>query len=462
LDLIGVRSFPFLTRLNYCREFKQLIPWSVMAGLVEGQFASVIVSKTFGGSELMISIATATPVAALMFSLVWGMLCIGRRKIPLAMIFASGATLCAGLTAAIPQTRAGAIWFIAQMAAAQILLAGVITVRTAFWKSNFPQAVRGQITARLQVIRFIVSVGSVLTASALCDLDPGSYRFFYPVAAVFGVIGIWLFGGIRIRGEKKELRGMAPPTGGNGTWSGMIEPVNVTALLSPKHVFSSAYQVLRADVRFRRYCVAQLLTGISNLMTFSIIVAVVTRDLQLAARSEFWVSTILIQVLPRLVMLGTLSRWGRLFDRIGVIRFRVLNVGCWTVSLVFGMVATVTTVSSPQLGGTAFLLALSFFTLRAIFQGFGYGGAALAWQLGHLHFAKSDQAEVYMGIHVFLTGLRGLIAPLGGMWLWQTFIRVGWPAWLVWGIAIVLSLCSMVLFARLARSEARDEQVNAD
>lgn len=455
MDLLDVRSLPFLTRRNYVQEFKQIIPWSVLAGLLEGQFASVIISKTFDGSELMIAIASATPVAALMSSLVWGMLCIGRPKIRLAVLFSAGATICAGTVGAIPQSPRGAIWFICQMAAAQVLLAGVVTVRTAFWKSNFPREVRGRITARLQAARFVISVATVLAASALCDRDSSSYRFIYPVAAVCGTVGIWLFGGIRIRGERGELRRTGKTARENGSWSGMVEPFNITALLSPKHVLRNMVGVLRADERFRRYCVAQLMTGISNLMTISVIVLVVTRDLDLGARSEFWISTVLIMALPRLVMLGTLSRWGRLFDRIGVVRFRVINVQLWTLSLCCGMLATIITVGSSKFGGTTFLVAIGFFALRGIFQGMGYGGAALAWQLGHLHFAKPDQAEVYMGIHVFLTGLRGLVAPLSGMWLWQGCIRWSFPVWIPWSVAIALSLLSLVLFAALANDESQ-------
>ena len=54
-----------------------------------------------------------------------------------------------------------------------------------------------------------------------------------------------------------------------------------------------------------------------------------------------------------------------------------------------------------------------------------------------------------MGIHVSLTGLRGLIAPLLGMWLWG---RVGW---LVWMMAIAMMLVSLWMFASMAREEAR-------
>ena len=313
MDLLRVRSLPFLARRNYFYEFQQLLPWSVLAGLVEGQFASVVVSKTFQGSELLIAIASATPLAAMLSSLVWGMLCIGRPKIRLAVLFSSGVALCAGTTGAIPTSPTGAIWFISQMAAAQVLLTGMITVRSAFWKSNYPRAFRGQVAARLQTVRFFVAVSAVLIAAALCDLDPASYRFIYPGAAIIGAVGIWLLRRIHIRGERRELRHINKKVLDDDTRPVPVEPFAVTALLSPGHVLAQMYKVLKDDRRFLKYCFAQLLIGLANLMTSAIIVVVVTRDLRLGARSEFWISTVLIMALPHLVMLGSFRRWGGLF-----------------------------------------------------------------------------------------------------------------------------------------------------
>ena len=87
LDILGTRKLPFLTRRNYLYEFRHLLCWSILAGLVEGQFASVLVSKTFHGSPLLIAIASATPFAAYVFSLAWGMLCVGRPKVGLSVRF---------------------------------------------------------------------------------------------------------------------------------------------------------------------------------------------------------------------------------------------------------------------------------------------------------------------------------------------------------------------------------------
>ncbi|MDO8630716.1 MAG: hypothetical protein Q7R41_09500 [Phycisphaerales bacterium] len=444
MDVLGVRKLPFITRRNFVYEFVHLLPWSVLAGLVEGQFAGVVVSKTFHGSSLLIAIAAAMPYAAYVTSLFWGMLCVGRPKVRLSVLCGAGTALCAGVVGAIPQSNFGAIWFVAQIAAAQIFLAGVVTVRAAIWKSNYPPAVRGQIAARLQRIRSVVSIFAVQAASASCDQHPSAYRFVYPAAAVLGLVGVALLTRVRIRRERAELRAPAAYEAGDPR-SGMVEPFSMTALLSPGHAFGQMWRVLRDDRRFARYCVAQSLHGAANLMTIAIIVEVISRDLALGEQWGFWISSGLITALPVLSLLGSLERWGAMFDSLGVLRFRVVNVICWTVSLALGLAGTTLTTAGAEGDPTYLVAAVAMFGLRGVVNGVAQGGGALAWNLGHLHFATAENAEVYMGVHVFLAGVRGLIAPLGGMWLWT--VIGGW----VWLIAIGLALGSLSMYSELAK-----------
>jgi len=448
LDIFGVRSLPFSTRRNYYYEFKHLLPWSVLAGLVEGQFASVVVSKTFQGSDFLIAVATATPFAAYIFSLLWGMLCVGRAKVRLAVLFGAGTALCAGLAGAVPAEPRGVLWFMASIAAAQVLLAGVVTVRSAIWRANYPHSVRGQIAARLQAVRSIISVVTVQAAAAWCDQHPDAYRFVFPIAAVCGAVGVVVLTRLHIRGERGELR-RATRTLDGDLREGTFEPYNLTALLSPGHIFRETSRILRKDWRFRRYCVGQFLQGAANLMTISVVVAIVSRDLQLPDDRGFWISSGLIVALPVLSLLASIRRWGRLFDSLGVLRFRVVNVMCWAASLFFGLLATLVTVYASAIGATFFPLAILLFALRGILHGVSQGGGTLAWNLGHLHFARPEEAEMYMGIHVFLAGVRGLIAPLGGMWLWANF---GWGVWI---IALALNFTGLFFYHSLARHEAR-------
>ena len=46
-------------------------------------------------------------------------------------------------------------------------------------------------------------------------------------------------------------------------------------------------------------------------------------------------------------------------------------------------------------------------------------GGRLGWNLGHNDFASDGRSTLYMSIHVTLTGIRGLIAPLVGVGLYQ-------------------------------------------
>ncbi len=456
MDVLGVRSLPFLSRRNYYYELKHLLFWSALAGLVEGQFASIIVAKTFDGGKLLITIATATPAASLIFSLFWGMLCVGRPKVRLLTFFASGTVLVTGLIGLIPPTATGAVLFLVQMAAAQILLAGVVTVRTALWKSNYPHVVRGRITARLHAVRFVVSIMTVLIAARMCDRDPTSYRYIFPIAAAVGAISILIAQRIRIRGEESELRRRPLQGRAIDLQADPVERLSLAAVFSPGRVFGRMVEVFRRDRRFARYCIAQAFTGVANFMTIPVVVAIVTQVLDLGFAWGFWISAALIQVIPQLFRLGSLHRWARLFDRVGVVRLRVLNVACWLAAMVFGLLATLVVVGAERNSPICLPIAVALFALRGLGSGLALGGGALAWNLGHLHFARSEEAEVYMGIHVFLTGVRGLIGPAIGMVLWSF---VGW--W-VWVGAIALTLCSLHMYRAMAREEALATSASAE
>lgn len=436
-----------MARRNYLLEMRHLLPWSILVGLVEGQFASIVVAKTFAGSKLLITIASTTPTAAYLFSLFWGMLCVGRPKLRLLMILGAGVALVAGAAGAIPPTPAGAVWFIVQMAGAQALQAGVVTVRSALWRSNYPKQARGLITGRLEALRFVLALVTVLAAAYLCDRDPFSYRFLYPLAGTLGVIGIALVAPMRVRGERRELRRFDSVGGDATADDAHMEPFSVTALLTPGHSFRRMVDVLQRDRRFARYCVAQSFTGVANLMTVPVVVAVVAQNLDFGDTWGFWISTALIQAIPHLCRVGSIGRSARYFDRVGVLKLRVFNVACWCASLAFGLLATVAAVESTWLGASYLTVSVTFFAARGVLAGIAFGGGAIAWNIGHLHFAKSTDAEVYMGIHVFLTGVRGLFAPALGMWLFAQ------TSWFVWVFAIVSAVCSLTLYAKLASEE---------
>jgi hypothetical protein len=381
-------------------------------------------------------------------SLLWGALCVGRRKIALMTLCTSGVAMALASVAATPDNPAGGWCFVIQMAAAQFFSTGVITIRTALWKSNYPVHVRGQVIARFQMIRAVTGMAAVLGAARIFDVWPDGYRFVYPGIAAVGIIATILLRRIRVRGEVREITRIRAAVDTAG-----VRAVSPWEVLKPHVLVREAVHIFRNDPRFTHYCAALMSAGIGNLLVRAVVIKIIC-DLMLAdlgvGLRAYATSVILLDVLPKVVMLGSLGRLGRWFDRIGVVRFRVTNGIFWLTSIVTGTLGTIVVVHADYFGGQALFWAILLFAVRSIAMGVAYAGGSLAYNLGHLHFAEPDRAEIYMGIHVTLSGLRGLTMPGIGLLLWAW---IGWPVWL---IATVFSAAGILGYAALARREMQE------
>ncbi len=444
MDLFGLGRVPYLSRRNYYYEFCHLWGWGLLAGVVEGNLASIVVVKTFNGGDFLVATASATPMGALLFSAVWGLLCVGRPKLRLATMFGAGTALMVATVGLTPHSRWGGVLFVVQMALAQLFLSGVVTLRAAMWKHNYPPDKRGVITARLQALRMMTALTSVWAASVLFDYKPESYRWVYPAIAGFGAVGLVVLQRLHVRRERSELRSAYIMNG-----SGEVSTIryDLRALVSPRQVTNRMWELLRTDRRYTRFLGAQMLLGVGTQMVLPVLV--ITLD---KAFALYWINTMIMEVLPKLLSFGSLRRWGCYFDRVNVSRFRVLIGLCAVVAVCLGLAGTLTIELGWWRESFGAVVALGLFAGRSVMLGLQHGGGTLAWNLGHLHFAKREDAELYLGVHVSLTGVRGLIAPFVGVAL------AGVMGWGVWCVACALCGLSVIGFYRLAREDSPERR----
>ncbi|MFO0973634.1 MAG: hypothetical protein U1A27_09375 [Phycisphaerae bacterium] len=447
-NLFSALHVPPRARRNYLVEIRHMLLWGVFAGLIEGGVSAVIVSKTFHGSDWLIALVQATPALANLTSLVWGVLLVGRPKLPILMALGVACTAVTLTVALTPVTGAGAWLFAAQIALSRVFMAGVVESRASLWKINYPRSHRGRVAANLQVVRTLGSIPLVLGAGALFDLNPLAYHWFYPLVAVIGAAGLVVARQQRIRDPRFPRRGRPTTT---LPADGIIQPLPLLAVFQPWHVFARLRGALRENPRFARYCQAQMCIGSANLMVMPVHTVVLTKVLALS----YSASNSLLEIIPRAMMLLSLPAWARLFDRVGVLRFRVVNSACWSGSVVVCGGAVLA--AGLARGHDAFYVAaLGAYALGRVIDGMAQSGGAIAWNIGHLHFAEDDKAELYMGVHVSLTGLRGLTMPFIGMGLYK-FVGAG-----VFIASAALSLVGGWLFSKLAveeRSASRSESV---
>jgi predicted MFS family arabinose efflux permease len=79
-----------------------------------------------------------------------------------------------------------------------------------------------------------------------------------------------------------------------------------------------------------------------------------------------------------------------------------------------------------------------FLIIAMVFHGIFAATMSLLWYIGSAYFCKADEADIYQSIHLSLTGVRGLFAPIIGIF----FYKIG-------GFAFTFALGAISLIAAI-------------
>jgi MFS family permease len=235
------------------------------------------------------------------------------------------------------------------------------------YSENYRAERRGDLFSRNIVVRILTGVAFAWIAGQIFDANPANFRWIlatYAVALAVNAWCVWQLPGVPLAnsGGRNPLR---------------------------------AFRWVRQDRLFRLTLISWMLMGMGNLIMFPLRVEYLANErygLHLAA-PEIALFTAIIPNAARLVFTRI---WGKLFDRMNFFILRILL-------------------------NTGFMLGiLSFFTgagtiglwAGALLFGIANAGADLAWSLWVTKVAPPERVTDYMAVHTFLTGVRGLIAPL--------------------------------------------------
>ncbi len=423
------RDLPAMARPSFRTEWSYYLLLGCAVGAIEGNLVALIAKKTFGAPDWLTGLIWGIPISANLLNLGWGVLLRGRRIVPAMMAL----TLALGLLVAsigLSDPAYGswvAVLFAIQVACVHLMMSGLLTLRVAVWRANYPAEVRARITSRLQTLRMLMLAVATTVIAWVFDHDPGAYRYLYPGLGLLSLLALLPAARLRIRREGSELRALAALREGEPS-GGLLAGVR------------ESLGILRRDRTFARYMGAQFMMGSANFLTDPVLLTILIGTLQFSYSG----TTRLMFVLPTVVILVSIHMWAGYFDRVGVVRFRVLNSALWIASYLCTFVAVllIGDGANPWVAAVLGLLIVA-----RLINGFCKGGGNLAWSLGHLHFASPHQASLYMGVHVALTGLRGLIMPLLGVWLYG---RLGTP---YFALPLGLSLAAFTVFRSLDRAE---------
>lgn len=373
------------------RELRANAAMAVTLGALEGGLMGIIVKTQFDAVaapsrvNLAVALVAGAPSFANLISLWISGLAEGHSKVRWVAALMAASSLVLILMALVPASLSGLLLLTAGMIAARLCWAGALTLRAAVWRANFPRHVRGRITGWISIIQSLIIASSALAIGAWMNYWPEAWRLAFPLAGLFGLAAALHYLRSPIRQGRRLLR----------------EELAARARRSGGHL-SAALQVLARDRDFRRYMLTMFLFGSGNLMVVALLVVVLNEQFQMPRFEQVLVAS----ALPLLTLPLFTPLWARRFDAMHIFDFRARQAWVYVAAMLLFMLAS--------LSGQHVL-----FWAGAIALGAAMAGGNIGWNLGHHDFASDGQSTLYMGIHVSLTGLRGLLAPVVGMGLYQ-------------------------------------------
>jgi len=422
-------ALPWVARTLMPREVRANGAMAVALGALEGGLVGVVVKTQFAAVteaawvNLAVALVAGAPAFANVVSLWISGLAEGQNKPAWVAAMMAVTSVFLMLMALAPTSPAGLVLITLAMICARLSWAGVITLRAAIWRANFPRQVRARITGWITIIYSLTIAATAAIIGLLMSWWPEIWRLAFPAAGLAGLVAAWRYLATRVRqGRRLQSEELAQRHRRRG---GQLR---------------AALEILRDDRWYRRYMLTMFAFGSGNLMVIALLVVLLNEQFGFARFEQVLITT----ALPLVTLSIFTPIWARRLDAVHILDYRARQAWMFVLTMLLFMAASVTG------------LELMFW-IGALSLGASFAGGKLGWNLGHNDFASDDKSTLYMGIHVTLTGVRGLLAPLLGVIVYQLLESTGpGTGRYVLLFPFMLTLGGAVTFVVLARLRRRE------
>ncbi|MBN2583468.1 MAG: hypothetical protein JXL80_10395 [Planctomycetes bacterium] len=379
-------------------------------GLAFLALTTAVLRKSLGAPDWLLALAVALPMVNQLLSPAWSGAGHLRRKVP---FFRLGAYLTAGfiaLSAASspllvrlmgPKASSPGLFGASPEALSFMLLttlawfaaSGFNVLVTSVYRCNYPVLTRARVVSRINVFKFLaalpVAVGVALLLEQASASGDRSFVWLLVVGSAALVAAALIYNRQIVVGEE------AYPAGWNAR--------ELLRQLVPQNLFG----LLARNPHFLRYQIWQTFHGAGNIICLpAMTMVMVDKDKWNMGYAEYLVIT---TVIPGVAQIFSSVLWAPLIDRFSPSKARTYNTPFWVLGwLFFGYGAMTGTTWTAYASRAAAGIAMS--------------GAGLIWALGSLHYSRREDPSQLVAAHSFLTGIRGLLFPLVGGWL---YVHVG-------------------------------------
>ncbi len=267
-------------------------------------------------------------------------------------------------------------------------------------------------------INKIMMLLSTFSFGLILDMNYFSFIYFYPVISIFGAFSIYIL--TMIKDESEPIVENKKPL--------------FTAV---KDSFINSLKILRQNKPYRDFEIGFGLYGWAWLSTVAVITIFFDSELELNFSSIAFYKNAY-----NIIAIVSLPFFGKLIGKIDPRKFAAYTFAAMFFHLLFlGLTQYIP--NNYQLWGLKI-----YYSLIASYLSYGLFAAmmALLWYIGSAYFCKKDEVSSYQSIHLTLTGVRGILAPLIGVFIYELIGFTG-----VFILALLSLLIAIVVMIKSTR-----------
>lgn len=262
-----------------------------------------------------------------------------------------------------------------------------------FLKANYRHANFGRLYGYATSANKVTMLIVTFFYGFLLDIDKYAYTYILPVAALLNILAIFLLSRIPYTPKKP----LAP---------------SVRFLKGVRRSALRMFNIVRYNKPYRHFELSFMLYGFAFMMTVTVIYIYFEHELQMNYSTMAFYRNAY-----NILAIAFLPFFGKLLGNVDPRRFALITYSSLLLFLISMALSQVFDNYVTVWGVQIYFILLLYILFRGMFA----GSMPLLWNIGSAYFCESDDADIYQSVHLSLTGLRSLAAPLLGVYFYQEY-----------------------------------------
>ena len=296
---------------------------------------------------------------------------------------------------------------------------------TLFLKSNYAHHHFGRLYGIATALNKLILIITTFVYGWLLDLNHYSFTYVFPVVAVLGIISINLLS----RMDYQET---------------VTDISRQTFRRSIRESVAKMIQILRTNKPFWSFELAFMIYGFGYMISIALIILFYEDALNLNYssvafyRNGYTILSILL-----------LPFFGRLLGLMDPRKFGAYTFAALFLALGFVVITQYFPLSFNAWDIRVYYLLIFFIVFFGIFDAM----MALLWYIGPAYFCSREETADYQAVHLALTGIRGIFAPLVGVIFYE---------WIGFTGAFIIAMISLIVGIWVVLRSYRKERIGAE